>query len=385
MDIFYHIPGWMYSYIYVTVILALCLVTFARYITSTGQVILHRETKMPFFAILLTILVIVFLGLRPYDKVFIDSGYYVYSYLNSYNTLAEVDLGEEWFWAVIAYTCKNAGLSWNSYFLVIQLFYTGLMFYSCHRLFPNNVWIGMLFCLSSFSYWGFAVNGLRNGMACSVVMAALTFWVGKKYEKVFALFLFFLAVGIHRSTLLPCAVAIVASAFWKKPQFAFYFWLLSIVVSLTFGNSLANEFADLGYDERMQTYLQAQYDTATIAENENVGTFRLDFLLYSMVPIILFYYLVVKRNFKDKAYSILAMTYIFSNAFWVMIIRVAQSNRFAYLSWFLYPIVMVYPLVRFNIWKEQDKYTATILLLYGLFTVFMFVRDLFRPVALANF
>ena len=37
-----------------------------------------------------------------------------------------------------------------------------------------------------------------------------------------------------------------------------------------------------------------------------------------------------------------------------MVIRAAFSNRFAYLSWFLYPIVIAYPLLRLPIWKTNQ-------------------------------
>ena len=55
-----------------------------------------------------------------------------------------------------------------------------------------------------------------------------------------------------------------------------------------------------------------------------------------------------------------------------MVIRSSFSNRFAYLSWFIYPVVMAYPLLRMNIWKDQDRKTALILFFYSGFTFFMF-------------
>jgi len=53
------------------------------------------------------------------------------------------------------------------------------------------------------------------------------------------------------------------------------------------------------------------------------------------------------------------------------VIRAAFSNRFAYLSWFIYPLVIAYPLLRMNIWEDQDRKTAQILLAYSGFTFFM--------------
>jgi hypothetical protein len=100
--------------------------------------------------------------------------------------------------------------------------------------------------------------------------------------------------------------------------------------------------------------------------------FRWDFLLYSLFPVVMIWYVTRHRKFNDLGYNVIANTYLFCNAFWIMVIRSSFSNRFAYLSWFMYPLVMFYPLLRMNIWKDQDRKTAIILFLYSLFTFFMF-------------
>lgn len=55
-----------------------------------------------------------------------------------------------------------------------------------------------------------------------------------------------------------------------------------------------------------------------------------------------------------------------------MIMNISFSNRFAYLSWFLYPIVLAYPCFEMNIWNQsQGKIATNILLLNVFFTAFM--------------
>ena len=72
------------------------------------------------------------------------------------------------------------------------------------------------------------------------------------------------------------------------------------------------------------------------------------------MPIILAWYIIFKRRIKvDFNYILLLGVYIYSNAFWVMVIRASFSNRFAYLSWFIYPLVLAYPLLKFPIWKKK--------------------------------
>lgn len=128
----------------------------------------------------------------------------------------------------------------------------------------------------------------------------------------------------------------------------------------------------MGFDDRMTDYFQSQDDAKVMKQFSETG-FRFDFLLYSAMPVLMTWYVTIKRNFEDRTFNIIAVTYILANAFWVMVIRAAYSNRFAYLSWFLYPIVIVYPLLRFRLWDDQDRKTALILLLYEGFTFIMFL------------
>lgn len=74
-----------------------------------------------------------------------------------------------------------------------------------------------------------------------------------------------------------------------------------------------------------------------------------------------------------RVFNILANTYLLANAFWVMLIRANFSNRFAYLSWFLYPILMAYGVIRLHLWEDQDRKAGLILLAHAGFTIVMYL------------
>ena len=74
-----------------------------------------------------------------------------------------------------------------------------------------------------------------------------------------------------------------------------------------------------------------------------------------------------------RVFNVLANTYLLCNSFWVMMIRANFSNRFAYLSWFLYPIVLAYAVIRLHLWKDQDRKAGLILLAHALFTIVMYL------------
>lgn len=58
--------------------------------------------------------------------------------------------------------------------------------------------------------------------------------------------------------------------------------------------------------------------------------------------------------------------------FWVLVIRANFSDRFAYLSWFMYALVMMYPLLESPDSFNNVRQKIFGLYLYNLFTYFMY-------------
>lgn len=371
INIFNLIPAPAYAAVYNVLILGLCLATSFVISASSGQRVLHRNASMALFTVLLSALLIIFIGMRPESPVFGDSFYYAHSYGLS-SGYQDSSASSEWLWENVMYFFKSHGFSVNVFFTFVDLCYFGFMLLCCWRLFPNNTWLSMLFCLASFSCYSYSMNGIRNGMACSLVLLIISLVVGTKREKIIGWVLCVLAISIHKSTALPIASLLAAVYLVRNPKVAISFWVSSIFISLFAGNYIGDFFASLGFDDRMTNYFQGQEDNQTMSQFSETG-FRFDFLLYSAMPVLMTWYVTIKRNFEDRTFNVIAITYILANSFWIMVIRAAYSNRFAYLSWFLYPIVIAYPLLRFRLWDDQDRKTAIILLLYEGFTFTMFL------------
>ena len=144
--------------------------------------------------------------------------------------------------------------------------------------------------------------------------------------------------------------------------------MLSIIISLFWGGRVESLFASIGFDDRLSDYIHPDVEEDLFT----VTGFRWDFLLYSAMPVLLGYYVVIKKKVFNSTYLLLLGTYIYANAFWIMVIRAEFSNRFAYLSWFLYPIVLAYPLMKLKIWpKTQGRKTAVIMTAHLAFTLIM--------------
>lgn len=342
------------------------------YVGSNQQKILHSEgSPMQGMALLLTIALIFFIGLRPNNRIFGDMGLYRHSYENVLFEYHSFSLKTEYLWDNLMFFFKSSGFSANEFFLFVAFVYFGGMFICSVLLMRNNLWIALLFFFTSFSCYSFGTNGIRNGFSSSMELVAIALLTMGKTKHVVAYLLLFLSMGIHRSSILPAAAVIASLYFIKDTKTAIRFWLASIAISLVAGPLVEQFFAALGFDDRMSTYSSANLDEEAASQFSRTG-FRWDFLLYSGFGVAMVWYVTRYRMFTDKAFMIIANTYILCNAFWVMVIRSSFSNRFAYLSWFLYPLVMAYPLLRMNLWKDQDRKTALILFLYSGFTFFMF-------------
>lgn len=373
------VAPYYYNVTYFFTFLIVTWFTILYYVGSSSQKVLRAEggSLTQTLAFVCTFFFIFYLGLRPVARDFGDMPLYAYSY----EIIAEDIMGanyetigfhSEWFWRNIIVFCIHMGFNVNEYFFLIELGYIGGMFICSMMLMRKNLWLSMLFFFTAFSTYTYGTNGIRNGLACSIILVAMCLLIEKNtIKRLLSFLLMFLALGIHRSTILPSAAAIATVFIVKDTKWAFRFWLISFALSLVLGNAVTELFAALGFDDRFEQYYEGQYREGNSERFSSVG-FRWDFWLYSAAPVAMIWYVTRYRRFTDIAYTMFANTYLLCNAFWVIVIRASFSNRFAYLSWFLYPVVIAYPLLRMNLWKEQDRKTAIILFLYSAFLFFMY-------------
>ena len=369
------VASYYYAATYYIFFLFVCWTTILYHVGSNTQKILYANSSpLQGAAVILTLMVTFYLGLRPVSDSFVDMGLYAYAFFHNSNHYTPVDLHREWFWTNIIIFCRRMHTTVNEYFLLVEVLNIGCMFVMAWKLMRKNLWLMMLFFMIAFQFYNFATNGIRNGLACSMELVAIAFLVESdksKASKYFAFFMMFLALGCHRSTLLPSVAALASYFYLKDPKYIFRFWLLSIGISLVAGPLVEQFFISLGFDDRMEQY-SSVHMTGKLAGKFSGTGFRWDFLMYSAAPVLMIWYVTHVRHFTDKTFTTLGNTYLLCNAFWIMVIRSAFSNRFAYLSWFLYPVVIAYPLLRMNLWKDQDRKTAIIFFLYSGFSFFMY-------------
>ena len=353
-------PVYIYSLLFLTI-------GYTVSISKYGTSFIQRNTNQPLVLIYIFLFVLL-VGLRPISVYFGDTVNYAQSYNFFVNGILLYNPdSSEWLFEWLMYQCSQV-MNVHSFFLLIEILYVIPVLWACKKLVSNHALLMFLVCMGAFSFFTYGTNGIRNGMACSLIIAALACVHGNLFQKIVGGVLAFLAFNIHRSTALPIA-CILATFFVKDTRLILGWWIASIFLSLVVGGPIEAFFTGLGFDDRLSSYAT---DDSADAMFSSTG-FRWDFLLYSAMPILLGYYVVIKRKIWDKNYLLLLHTYILCNSFWVMMIRASYSNRFAYLSWFLYALVLIYPCLKLPIWKDQGKKTALIMGGHLGFTLFMYL------------
>lgn len=385
----------LFSVIHFWGISIICFLLGLKYVSSdTCQNLL--EKKSPAIAFIFCFIWIIFLGLRPAHYLFGDTVTYAHTYMVTSPEFGEIDFHKEWLFALFRTWCKSMGFSATTFLFLIELGYVGFMLVAFKKFLWEDTLFAVLFFFSAFSFYVYGVNGIRNGLACSICLAAFAFVIKDK-NYVVGCALLFAAFAIHKSTLLPIAALVGALSVIKKPKLALIFWLGSIPLSLMAGGPISNFFMGLGFDDRAEAYMSGA--NAQYGNFSNTG-FRWDFLLYSAMPVWLIWEAQkkIERMREEmggvcheeeesgvygagiladaqsmRIFNILSTIYLLTNAFWVMVIKASFSNRFAYLSWFMYPLIIAYGVVRLHIWDDQDRKAGWILIGHAGFTMFMYL------------
>lgn len=344
----------------------LVLITAGSY-WQRGAGVSSSCSKIP--ALLLFLFMVLIIGCRDWaSPLFGDSA--------TYGKYLELEISPDSVWyaksklfGYIYYYCHICNLSPESFFLLSAVIYCAPM-YALSKQWknPRSPYLPLLFFATSFIWYSFGVNGIRNGWAFAMILWAIYF-----YNRP-VLFYLFLALGylLHGSVMLTIG-AICVSRYFTKPKIALLFWLGSILLSVSIGRYMENVFLQFDFiADEGESYLSPDDGLNDEVEFSHTG-FRWDFVLYSVIPIIWGYYNIKKSQIRDKYYDWIFCSYVLANAIWVLVIRANYSNRIASLSWFLIPLVVAYPLLRMHNFRNRNQTTAIVLLLYYGFSYGMWI------------
>lgn len=296
----------------------------------------------------LFLILVIFIGFRPVHNTFGD----MVSYANFYNSNYTIEKSTDIIFYYLTSFFSKFGVSVNLYFAIIfALYLTPILIFSkkhFRKLWPYAFFMFLCF----FEFFSYGTNGIRNGLACSIFILALSFENKKYFRSIFL----FMAVLFHFSLILPVTGYLI-SLYFQKVKYFFVFWFSALIISFFSGDFFTSFFSRF-LPERTNYYLnnadEVIYKTG----------FRIDFILYSFIGVLASYYFIYIKKFEDKFYNKLVAVFLFSNSLWLLVIRANFTNRIAYLSWFILAPVIIYPLLKTKFFKNQFSKICLIILLF---------------------
>ncbi|MXS69618.1 EpsG family protein [Flavobacteriaceae bacterium W22] len=312
--------------------------------------------------VFLFVFTLFYIGFRPIHGKFLDMTTYNYEFEYYKNGGSTDKVKSDYFFWYLTYFSSKV-INAHQYFFLLACLYVIPLFVVSKILFKKYAFYSFFFFIASFSFWAYGTNGIRNGVATSIFL--LVFATNKKWLRILIVFI---SIQFHSSMIIP-TIALIIAILYQKPKYLLYFWFTCIPVSLFLGETLQILFAGLIEDDR------TSYLTAGNINNDNFSStgFRWDFVLYSFSAVYAGYFYIFQKKFNDNIYRIIYSTYVISNALWILVIKANFSNRFAYLSWFLMALVIIYPLLKRQLFNNPYRAIVYVMLAYFGFTFFMTV------------
>ena len=356
------LPDFLYQHLYLLLVTVCTIFCSIQYYNDSLHPLPDREKNQHIGGWLFVILLALFIGYRPVSAVYFgdtynyDLFYKVFNYGKAFNWKFEGhDLVYEnminWFGSQ-RYTSRVL-------FVTMSLLYFGIAYKAMTKLFPRNAFYGFVVFMAAFSTFSYGTNGIRAGVAGSLFLCALAY----RENKIKAIIFLLLSIGFHHSMIVPI-IAFIGAWLYKNTKAYIAFWIFALCIALFHITFFQELFSSMG-DESAAGYLHG-------SDNWGGKTgFRLDFVLYSMLPIVTGYITLFKYRLKSTEYSFIYNIYLLTNAVWMLCMYASFTNRIAYLSWLMYPVVLVYPFFCHDFMPAQAKRLNQIVWIQLLFTLAM--------------
>lgn len=314
-----------------TLLLALCF-SFFSYSKSLKKLSVLKELLLYLSAFI----TMFYLGFRSYE-VGTDSKTYKYLFEYLYSAQDSFYISRDFLWDLFNYSIAQVTDDSRIIFLLTAIGYIYLPILGVRKHLNNNTLYFFMLFLISPNFFLYGTNGIRNGLAGSILLLSLRYYSHKSYKQYV---LMVIGSLVHLSMAVPSAL-FFCSKYIKSLKFPLILWFLLLSISIAGVNLLDYVPAT----NRLSGYLDSNISEGTIFDK------LFNFFIYSMSPILLGIYIVFIRKISNELYDRLLVTYILSNCFYIIAINSVYSVRFAYVSEFLLPFLLVYPVFKFKLWR----------------------------------
>lgn len=352
-----------YHLVYLLTVTVLTLVMAIRYRQTAMVTAPHGSFKADLPGYAIAIVMALFIGFRPLSgRYFVDMA----NYNDYYKSLFfGRDFTFDWDRENFIFDNMFAWMGASRYevtlfFVVMAVLYFVGAYQAMTRFFPRNALYGFVVFLGAFSTFSYATNGLKAGVASSLFLCAVAYYRKPLVAVVLAAF----SLGFHHSMVPPIAAFAIAY-FVKNPKIYLWGWVLAFIMAMLHITYFQELFAGFS-DEQGARYLNNAF-----GDWGGDNGFRLDFIIYSALPIAVGWWVIYRKKFKSRFYNMIFDTYVLTNAVWMLCMYASFTNRIAYLSWFLYPVVLVYPFFQGRFMPNQKRLLSTLVWFQLLFTLAM--------------
>lgn len=286
----------------------------------------------------------------------VDKPIYLDNYLDAENYYGNYD--RELLWGklqlFLSYVlCKNEILYWLFY----TIFYCLAYYKVAQKYFPFQYAGYFVLCVvSTMGFVSFGSNAIRAGFGISLLLFA--FCSDNRWLKVVYILL---AVGCNMPMLIPVTGLLLSKYILKKDRHCEIIWLMCLLI--TSFTSIVSDVMSIAsvIDARANGYV----DPSDGSDVYRSG-FRFDFIIYTIVPILLARFFKKRLLEENPTYNLLYRTYLLVSSLWLLIIRVPYTDRFVYLAWFMIPFLLMYPLLNGKlIIKRHNTVVLLIISLYA--------------------
>ncbi|MBO7186231.1 MAG: EpsG family protein [Alistipes sp.] len=310
----------------------LFILLFTLFIATTQEKIPNTHW---IFTALVAVIAIVQLGFAPItEEVGTDrlNYSYMFSHADELTNYGFRDIG----FAYYTQLCHFLTGTDVGGFVITAIIYVGAYIYFCRKANPDRHLYFILLCFLSLGFTNHSYNVLRAGLCIAILLIAIS----KEQNKYVTLLLFITAVSCHIVALL-LILGYVATKYITDTRIWLCLW---VVMALALFMGFFDSFEQWGNammsleDDRFEHYLlgnDLDYETGL----------RIDFIAYSLFPIIVGGYYIYAKKYQDLYYKHLYNTYILCNTCWLVISKMPYNDRFAYLSWFIMPFILLYPIL----------------------------------------
>lgn len=245
----------------------------------------------------------------------------------------------------LQWTYSQISTNPDIYVRYLTLLFIVILFSVSRNLFYNSSNIFFIFSYLSYPiFYDYLYNGTRQGFSMIFLVLAISLWLNSskplKQQKIFVSLLF--AAFFHYSSIPIIILYLIVVNTDISLRHYIIAWIGFMLLFITNINTIVLNIPIIRNIEFVENY----------SSNELIVSFgevnKINFLLFSLFFLLIALFLNAKSVLNSKVkenYIYIIKFYIAFNIFYLLFGFVAYSNRVSAYSWYLIPLLVMYPII----------------------------------------